>query len=99
MSLISEGDLLPQDQMFRLQLALDLKSEARTPKISISSSVIRARAYPVCSLRLRRIEFSVHTGIAMVGPDEVPVQGVTNLWVDHKQAAEVERRAVEADPD
>ena len=38
-------------------------------------------------------------GIAMVGPDEVPVQGVTNLWVDHKQAAEVERRAVEADPD
>src|SRR5665647_814263 len=42
--------------------ALDLKSEARMPKISLSSSVIRARAYPVRSLRLRRIEFSVHTG-------------------------------------
>src|SRR5450631_2016325 len=41
--------------------ALDLKSEARTPKINLSSSVIRARAYPVCSLRLCRIYFSVHT--------------------------------------
>jgi hypothetical protein len=41
--------------------ALDLNSEARTPKIRLSRSVIRPRAYPVRSLRLRRIEFSVHT--------------------------------------
>src|ERR1039457_6300608 len=31
--------------------ALDLKSEARTPRISLSRSVIRPRAYPVCSMR------------------------------------------------
>src|SRR5713226_3506465 len=42
--------------------ALDLKSEAKTPRISLSTSVIRPRAYPVHSLRLCRIEFSVHTG-------------------------------------
>src|SRR5450830_1694152 len=46
--------------------ALDFKSEARTPKISLSSSVIRARAYPVRSLRLRRIEYSVHTACAVL---------------------------------
>jgi hypothetical protein len=53
-------DLLPQDQIFRCQLALDLKSEAKTLRISLSRSVIRSRAYPVRSLRLCRIEFSVH---------------------------------------
>ena len=49
--------------------ALDLKSEAKTPKISLSSSVIRARAYPVRSLRIRRIKFSVHT------PERVAARG------------------------
>jgi hypothetical protein len=43
--------------------APDLKNEARMPKISLSSSVIRPQAYPVCSLRLCRIKFSVHTGV------------------------------------
>jgi hypothetical protein len=54
--------------------ALDLKSEAKTPKISLSSSVIRARAYPVRSLRLRRIEFSVHTSVPdpLVDPRNPP---------------------------
>jgi hypothetical protein len=31
--------------------ALDLKSEARTPRISMGRSVMRPRAYPVCSPR------------------------------------------------
>jgi 1-acyl-sn-glycerol-3-phosphate acyltransferase len=31
--------------------ALDLKSEARTPRISLNRSFIRSRAYPVCSTR------------------------------------------------
>jgi hypothetical protein len=56
-------DLLPQDQIFRLQQCSDLKSEAKMPRISLSRSVIRPRAYPVRSLRLCRIEFSVHTGL------------------------------------
>jgi hypothetical protein len=43
-------------------VALDLKCEASTPRISLNRSVIRPRAYPVRSQRLRRIEFSVHTG-------------------------------------
>jgi hypothetical protein len=30
--------------------ALDLKSEARTPRISLNRSFIRSRTYPVCSL-------------------------------------------------
>src|ERR1700736_4166311 len=36
--------------------------EARIPRISLNRSVIRMRAYAVRLLRLRRIEFSVHTG-------------------------------------
>ena len=56
-------DLLPQDQIFRLQQCSDLKSEAKMLRISLSRSVIRPRAYPVRSLRLCRIEFSVHTGL------------------------------------
>src|ERR1019366_524814 len=32
------------------------------PRISLNRSVIRMRAYAVRLLRLRRIEFSVHTG-------------------------------------
>jgi len=61
---IADSDLLPQDQIFRrLQECSDLKSEAKTPRISLSRSVIRPRAYLVRSLRLCRIEFSVHTGL------------------------------------
>ena len=41
--------------------ALDLKSEASNPRVSLSRSVIRQRGYAVRSLRLCRIEFSVHT--------------------------------------
>src|ERR1700704_4630277 len=44
-------------------VALALKREARIPRISLDRSVIRMRAYAVRLLRLRRIEFSVHTGI------------------------------------
>src|SRR5271168_2310346 len=43
-------------------VALALKREARIPRISLNRSVIRVRAYAVRLLRLRRIEFSVHTG-------------------------------------
>jgi hypothetical protein len=43
-------------------VALALKREARIPKISLNRSVIRMQAYAVRLLRLRRIEFSVHTG-------------------------------------
>src|SRR6202022_5087893 len=43
-------------------VALALKREARIPRISLNRSVIRMRAYAVRLLRLRRIEFSVHTG-------------------------------------
>src|SRR3984957_3952374 len=43
-------------------VALALKREARIPRISLNRSVIRMRAYAVRPLRLRRIEFSVHTG-------------------------------------
>src|ERR1700731_3087593 len=42
-------------------VALALKREARIPRISLNRSVIRMRAYAVRLLRLRRIEFSVHT--------------------------------------
>src|SRR6202163_1543488 len=42
-------------------VALALKREARIPSISLNRSVIRMRAYAVRLLRLRRIEFSVHT--------------------------------------
>src|SRR6202045_2255411 len=44
-------------------VALALKREARIPRISLNRSVIRVRAYAVRLLRLRRIEFSVHTGV------------------------------------
>jgi hypothetical protein len=43
--------------------ARDLNSEARMARISLSRSVIRPRAYPVCSLRRCRIQFSVHTAL------------------------------------
>jgi hypothetical protein len=43
-------------------VALALKREARIPRISLNRSLIRMRAYAVRLLRLRRIEFSVHTG-------------------------------------
>jgi len=39
------------------------RREASNPRISLSSSVIRARGYAVRSLRPCRIEFSVHTGM------------------------------------
>src|SRR5450759_1687692 len=42
-------------------VALALKREARIPRISLNKSVIRMRAYAVRLLRLRQIEFSVHT--------------------------------------
>jgi hypothetical protein len=42
--------------------ALDLKHEAKIPRISWNRSFIRRQAYPVCSLRPCRIEYSVHTG-------------------------------------
>src|SRR5258707_7069002 len=45
-------------------VALALKREARIPRISLNRSVIRMRAYAVRLLRLRRIEFSVHTPVA-----------------------------------
>src|ERR1700738_340317 len=45
-------------------VALALKREARIQRISLSRSVITMRAYAVRLLRLRRIEFSVHTGLA-----------------------------------
>src|SRR5712664_4375456 len=44
-------------------VALAFKLEARIPRISLNRSVIRMRAYAVRLLRLRRIEFSVRTGI------------------------------------
>src|ERR1700678_875432 len=66
---IADSDLLPQDQIFRrLQECSDLKSEAKTPRISLSRSVIRPRAYLVRYLRLCRIEFSVHTGLGPYHP-------------------------------
>jgi hypothetical protein len=40
-----------------------LRREARIPRISLNRSVIRMRAYAARLLRLRRIEFSVHTGV------------------------------------
>ena len=52
-------------------VALALKREARIPRISLNRSVIRMRAYAVRLLRLRRIEFSIHTGIAKVKLDVV----------------------------
>src|SRR5450830_635982 len=42
--------------------ALDLQSEASTPRISLNRSFIRSRTYAVCSMRPCRIEYSVHTG-------------------------------------
>jgi hypothetical protein len=45
-------------------VALALKREARIPRSSLNRSVIRMRSYAVRLLRLRRIEFSVHTGVA-----------------------------------
>ena len=49
--------------------ALDLKSKARTPRISLSRSVIRPRAYPVRSPRPRRVEISVHTAVPRLGDE------------------------------
>src|SRR6266481_2403774 len=51
-------------------LALDLKSDARTWRNSLNKSIIRSQAYPVCSLRPSRIEFSVHTA----RPQERPMR-------------------------
>src|SRR5258706_1943622 len=51
-------------------LALDLKSDPRTWRISLNKSIIRSQAYPVCSLRPSRIEFSVHTA----QPQERPMR-------------------------
>src|ERR1700677_4741072 len=66
---IADSDLLPQDEIFRrLQECSDLKSEAKTPRISLSRSVIRPLAYLGRSLRLCRIEFSVHTGLGPYHP-------------------------------
>ena len=45
------------------RVALALRREARIPRISLNRSVIRMRAYAARLLRLRRIEFSVHTGV------------------------------------
>src|SRR5664279_6164484 len=50
--------------------ALDLKSEATTPRISLNRSFIRSRTYAVCSLRPCRIEYSVHTGDQAVVADQ-----------------------------
>jgi hypothetical protein len=50
---------------FRFQRCA-LKREARIPRISLTRSVIRMRAYGVPLLRLRRIDFSVHTGAQRV---------------------------------
>jgi hypothetical protein len=44
-------DLLSKDQDFGLGFALDLKSEASNPRISLGRSVIRPRGYVVRSLR------------------------------------------------
>jgi quercetin dioxygenase-like cupin family protein len=38
--------------------------------------------------------------LALVGPGETPdLNGVTNIFIDFPQAGEIERRALEADPD
>src|SRR6201988_964617 len=50
-------------------VALALKREARIPRIRLNRSVIRMRVYAVRLLRLRRIEFSVHTGHEKAGLD------------------------------
>src|SRR6266446_285865 len=53
-------------------LALDLKSDPRTWRISLNKSIIRSQAYPVCSLRPSRIEFSLHTGLRTGSPPSPP---------------------------
>jgi hypothetical protein len=59
-------DLLPQDQVFRFQRCSRLEARSQIarsqiPRISLNRSVIRMRSYAVRLLRLRRIEFSVHS--------------------------------------
>jgi hypothetical protein len=55
-------DLCRRIRFSASSFARDLQSEARTPRNSLNRSVIKPQAYPVRSRRLRRIEFSVHTG-------------------------------------
>ena len=58
-------------------VALALKREARIPRISLNRSVIRMRAYAVRLLRLRRIEFSVHTADAI---STISLFAVERIW-------------------
>ena len=52
---------LPQHRVFRFQRCSRFEARSQDTEISLSRSVIRPRAYPVCSLCLRRIESSVHS--------------------------------------
>jgi hypothetical protein len=61
-------DLLPQDQIFRLQLCSRPTERSQDAKEQLEQISHQAQAYPVRSRRLRRIEFSVHTKAAHVHP-------------------------------
>jgi hypothetical protein len=78
--------------------ALDLKREARTIRIGLSRSVIRPRAYSVRSLRLRRIEFSVHTAASNNLVIRLPgrrVAGMSRGWSVSRPSGEPRyRRAI-----
>src|SRR6476619_4924918 len=55
-------DLLPQDQVFRFQRCSRLEARRQDTEDQLEQIGHRMRAYAVRLLRLRRIEFSVHTG-------------------------------------
>ena len=55
-------DLLPQDQVFRFQRCSRLEARSQDIENQLEQIGHQERAYAVRLLRLRRIEFSVHTG-------------------------------------
>jgi hypothetical protein len=59
-------DLCRKTRFSASSVALVLKRGARIPRISLNRSVIRMPAYAVPLLRLRRIEFSVHTALRLI---------------------------------
>jgi hypothetical protein len=54
-------DLMPQDQIFRLQLCSRPEERSQDAKNQLEQISYQAASLPHLFLRLRRIEFSVHT--------------------------------------
>src|SRR3979490_455825 len=64
-------ELLPQDQVFRFQRCSRLEARRQDTEYQLEQ-IDHQDAYAVRLLRLRRIEFSVHTGSAEPYPKEMP---------------------------